>query len=101
MDTRGMTVWQASDKWFEETERLLKDLEITPGHVHEQFGLKKEDIPHIAKTYSNDFCSQGNPKALQLRRGGEAAGERVLVLNGKSGRDEVRKGICGQTKNRP
>lgn len=63
VDTRGMTVWQASDKWFEETERLLKDLEITPGHVHEQFGLKKEDIPHIAKTYSNDFCSQGNPKA--------------------------------------
>lgn len=62
-DTRGMTIWQASGKWFDETERLLKDLEITPGHVHQQFGLKKEDIPHIARTYSNDFCSQGNPKA--------------------------------------
>jgi alcohol dehydrogenase class IV len=62
-DTTGLTIWQASDKWFEETERLLKDLEITPGHVHEQFGLQKRDIPHIAKTYSNDFCSQGNPKA--------------------------------------
>jgi methanol:N,N-dimethyl-4-nitrosoaniline oxidoreductase len=62
VDTRGMTVWQASDKWFEEMERLLKDLDITPGHVHRQFGLKKEDIPHIVKTYSNDFCSQGNPK---------------------------------------
>jgi formaldehyde dismutase / methanol dehydrogenase len=63
VDTRGMTVWQASDKWFEETERLLKDLEITPGHVHEQFGLNMDDIPHIARTYSNDFCSQGNPKS--------------------------------------
>jgi formaldehyde dismutase / methanol dehydrogenase len=63
VDTRGMTIWQASDKWFEETERLLRDLEITPGHLHEQFGLQKEDIPHIVKTYSNDFCSQGNPKA--------------------------------------
>jgi alcohol dehydrogenase class IV len=58
-----MTIWQASDKWFDETERLLKDLEIIPGHVHQQFGLKREDIPHIAKTYANDFCSQGNPKA--------------------------------------
>jgi alcohol dehydrogenase class IV len=63
VDTRGMTMWQASDKWFEEMERLLKDLEIKPGHVHEQFGLAKKDIPHIAKTYANDFCSQGNPKA--------------------------------------
>ena len=63
VDTRGMTVWQASDKWFEETERLLKELEIKPGHVHDQFGLEKKDIPHIAKTYANDFCSQGNPKA--------------------------------------
>jgi len=25
--------------------------------------VQKEDIPHIVKTYSNDFCSQGNPKA--------------------------------------
>jgi alcohol dehydrogenase class IV len=62
VDTRGMSAVQASDKWFDEMERLLKDLEITPGHVHEQFGLKKEDIPYIAKIYSNDFCSQGNPK---------------------------------------
>ena len=63
VDTRGMTTWQASGKWFEETERLLKDLEITPGRVHEQFGLLKDDFPRIAKTYANDFCSQGNPKA--------------------------------------
>jgi formaldehyde dismutase / methanol dehydrogenase len=62
VDTRNMTVWQAADKWFDETERLLKDLEVTPGHVHDQFGLDKDDIPRIAKTYSNDFCSQGNPK---------------------------------------
>jgi formaldehyde dismutase / methanol dehydrogenase len=63
VDTRGMTVWKASDQWFEETARLLKDLEITPGQVHAQFGLNREDIPHIAKVYSNDFCSQGNPKS--------------------------------------
>jgi formaldehyde dismutase / methanol dehydrogenase len=63
VDTRKMTIWQASDKWFEEMERLLKDLDITPGHLHEQFGLQREDIPKIVKTYSNDFCSQGNPKA--------------------------------------
>jgi methanol:N,N-dimethyl-4-nitrosoaniline oxidoreductase len=61
-DTTGLNAIQASDLWFEEIERLLNDLEITPGHLHEQFGLKKEDIPHIVKVYGNDFCSQGNPK---------------------------------------
>jgi formaldehyde dismutase / methanol dehydrogenase len=62
-DTRNMTTMEASDRWFDETERLLKDLEIIPGRVHEQFGLNSEDFDHIARIYSNDFCSQGNPKA--------------------------------------
>ena len=62
-DTRGLNTLKASDKWFEEMERLLKDLEFVPGHVHEQFGLNKEDIPHIARVYSNDFCSEGNPRS--------------------------------------
>jgi alcohol dehydrogenase class IV len=62
VDTRKMTVLQAADKWFEEMERLLKDLEITPGNLHAQFGLKREDFPHIVKLYSNDFAVQGNPR---------------------------------------
>ena len=62
VDTRGMTPVQAADKWFDEMERLLKDLEITPGHLKEQFGLEKKDVEHIVTVYSNDFCSQGNPR---------------------------------------
>lgn len=62
VDTRGMTELQAADRWFDEMEKLLKDLEITPGHLNEQFGLQEKDLEHIIKIYSNDFCSQGNPK---------------------------------------
>lgn len=62
VDTRNMTLPQASDKWFEEVERLLKDLGIRSGHLHEQVGLDKKDIPHIVKVYSNDFPVQGNPR---------------------------------------
>jgi alcohol dehydrogenase class IV len=62
VDTRNMTELQAADRWFDEMEKLLKDLEITPGHLNEQFGLQEKDLEHIVKIYSNDFCSQGNPK---------------------------------------
>ncbi len=62
IDTRNMTEWQAADRWFDEIEQMLKDLEVTPGHVKEQFGLQEKDLNHIVKIYSNDFCSQGNPK---------------------------------------
>jgi alcohol dehydrogenase class IV len=62
IDTRKMTEWQAADRWFDEIEQLLKDLEITPGHVSEQFGLQEKDLEYIVKVYSNDFCSQGNPR---------------------------------------
>ena len=62
IDTRKMTEWQAADRWFDEIEQLLKDLEIKPGHVSEQFGLQEKDLEYIVKVYSNDFCSQGNPK---------------------------------------
>ena len=62
IDTRNMTEWQAADRWFDEIERLLKDLEITPGQLNKQFGLQEKDLEHIVKVYSNDFCSQGNPK---------------------------------------
>jgi alcohol dehydrogenase class IV len=62
VDTRGMTKMQAADKWFDEIERLLADLDIKPGHLSEQFGFKKEDVEHIVKIYSNDFCQEGNPR---------------------------------------
>jgi alcohol dehydrogenase class IV len=62
VDTTGMTEWEAADRWFDEIEQLLKDLEITPGQLNKQFGLQEKDLDHIVKVYSNDFCSQGNPK---------------------------------------
>jgi len=66
VDTRNMTELQAADRWFDEMEKLLKDLKITPGHLNEQFGLQKKDLDHIVKVYSNDFCSQGNPKEFNF-----------------------------------
>jgi alcohol dehydrogenase class IV len=62
VDTTGMTDWEASECWFEEIEQLLKDLEITPGHISEQFGVQEKDLDHIINIYHNDFCSQGNPR---------------------------------------
>jgi alcohol dehydrogenase class IV len=62
IDTRNMTELEAADHWFYEIERLLKDLEITPGQLNKQFGVEEKDLDHIVKVYSNDFCSQGNPK---------------------------------------
>jgi alcohol dehydrogenase class IV len=60
VDTRGMTALEASDKWFDEIERLLKDLDIQTGHLKQQFGIRKEDLPQIVKVYSNDFPREGN-----------------------------------------
>ncbi len=62
VDTTGMTEWEAADRWFDEIEQLLKDLEIQPGHLSEQFGLEDKDLEHIINVYHNDFCSQGNPR---------------------------------------
>jgi len=63
VDTRGMTKMQASDKWFDEVERLLKDLNIQTGNLNKQFGMTKEDCAHIIKfQYSNDFAAEGNPR---------------------------------------
>jgi len=62
IDTTGMTEWEAADCWFDEIEQLLEDLEIIPGQLNQQFGLEEKDLDHIVKVYSNDFCSQGNPK---------------------------------------
>jgi methanol:N,N-dimethyl-4-nitrosoaniline oxidoreductase len=62
VDTRGLTKMQAADKWFEEMERLLTDLNITTGHLHEQFGLQQEDLEHFINTYANSFHHEGNPR---------------------------------------
>jgi alcohol dehydrogenase class IV len=62
IDTTGMSELEVADRWFDEIEQLLNDLEIQPGYLTKQFGIKEEDIDHIVKIYSNDFCSQGNPK---------------------------------------
>ncbi len=64
IDTSNMSMLEAADRWFVEIEKLLKDLEIKSGHLNEQFGLQEKDLEHIVKTYANDFCSQGNPKAF-------------------------------------
>jgi methanol:N,N-dimethyl-4-nitrosoaniline oxidoreductase len=62
VDTTGMTELEAADRWFVEIERLIKDLEITPGHLTEQFGVQEKDLEKIVTVYANDFCSQGNPR---------------------------------------
>jgi alcohol dehydrogenase class IV len=62
IDTTGMTEWEVADRWFDEIEILLEDLEITPGYLADQFGLEEKDLEHMVDIYSNDFCSQGNPR---------------------------------------
>ena len=62
VDTRGMTNMQAADKWLDEMERLLADLNIKTGQLSEQFGLKQKDLEHIVASYENDVCQIGNPR---------------------------------------
>lgn len=62
IDTMGMSQLEMADRWFLEMEQLLRDVDIQPGYLNEQFGLEEDDIDHIVKIYENDFCSQGNPR---------------------------------------
>jgi methanol:N,N-dimethyl-4-nitrosoaniline oxidoreductase len=62
VDTSSMTTWQAAERWFIEIEQMLKDLDIQPGHISDQFGIEEKDLEHIVNVYRNDFCSQGNPR---------------------------------------
>ena len=63
VDTRGMTRIQAADKWFDEIERLLKDLNIETGNLNKQFGFQKKDVEHVINNqYANDFPREGNPR---------------------------------------
>ncbi len=62
-DIRQMTRIKASDRWFEEIERMLKDLNVEIGHLNKQFGFKKEYCGFLVKEqYGNDLCSIGNPQ---------------------------------------
>jgi methanol:N,N-dimethyl-4-nitrosoaniline oxidoreductase len=58
VDTKGMTKMQAADKWFDEVERLLADLNFKTGHLSEQVGLKKEDLKVIATQATTSFLGQ-------------------------------------------
>jgi formaldehyde dismutase / methanol dehydrogenase len=63
VDTRSLTRMEASDSWFVEVERLLKDLGIQTGSLNKQFGLTREDCAHIVQVqYHNDFAEEGNPR---------------------------------------
>jgi alcohol dehydrogenase class IV len=67
VDTRGMTKMQAADKWFDEIERLLKDLNIETGNLNKQFGFQKKDVEHaILNQYANDFAREGNPRGFNF-----------------------------------
>jgi alcohol dehydrogenase class IV len=65
VDTRGMTKMQAADKWFDEVERLLADLDIKPGHLNEQFGLQEKDLGHMVDMCIKDWCREGNPRFFE------------------------------------
>jgi alcohol dehydrogenase class IV len=63
VDMRGLSKMQASDKWFEEVEGMLKDLNVEIGHLNKQFGFNKENCGYLVKEqYGNDMCSIGNPR---------------------------------------
>ncbi len=62
VDTRGMTRIQAADKWFEEMERFLRDLNIQTGNLYSQFGLQEGDAKEIVSRYEHEFVRQGNPR---------------------------------------
>jgi alcohol dehydrogenase class IV len=64
VDTRGMTTMQAADKWFDEIERLLADLDIKSGHLSEQFGLKHGDLEEMAAKIGGTLGRFGNPREV-------------------------------------
>jgi alcohol dehydrogenase class IV len=67
IDTTGLSEWEIADRWFDEIEQLLEDLEIKPGCLADQFGLQEKDLEHIVNIYRNDFCSQGNPREYNFQ----------------------------------
>jgi alcohol dehydrogenase len=64
IDITGMTRIQAADRWFDEVERLLKDLNIEYGNLNRQFGIQQKDLENMANYYSNDPSREFNPKEV-------------------------------------
>jgi alcohol dehydrogenase class IV len=62
VNTTGMTKMEASDKFFDEMDRLLTDLGIKSGHLKEQIGLQEKDLEHVARYYQIDWGREGNPR---------------------------------------
>jgi alcohol dehydrogenase class IV len=62
VDTSNMTRVQAADKWFEEVERLQKDLNIGSTRLSERFGLEQKDLEHIISVISKDITCTSNPR---------------------------------------
>ncbi len=65
-DTRGLTVMQAADRWFDEVERLLADLNIPTGRLNEQFKVPKSDLEAILTDAVNGYAKgrmrEANPR---------------------------------------
>jgi alcohol dehydrogenase class IV len=53
---------EASDKFFDEMDRLLTDLGIQSGHLKQQIGLQEKDLEHVARYYQIDWGREGNPR---------------------------------------
>jgi alcohol dehydrogenase class IV len=62
VNTTGMTRMEASDKFFDEMDRLLTDLGIKSGHLKQQIGLQEKDLEHVARYYQIDWGREGNPR---------------------------------------
>ena len=71
VDTTNMTTMQASDRWFDEVERLLQDLNIKPGRLMEQFGFEEKNVPHVVNRATSGFNQEGNPRDLNADNGTE------------------------------
>jgi alcohol dehydrogenase class IV len=67
-----MTKMQAADRWFDEVERLLKDLNIEYGNLNSQLGVRQKDLENMADFYSKDPSEALNP--------GEVSYEECLSL---------------------
>ncbi|MFC1933246.1 hypothetical protein ACFLXU_06470 [Chloroflexota bacterium] len=66
VNTRDMTKMQAADKWFDEAERLMADLNIKTGHLSEQVGFQQKDLKAIATSLSTGYAREGNPRTIEF-----------------------------------
>jgi len=62
VDTRSMSVLQAAEKWIEEVEKMLKDLNVETGNLTRRFGVQKDYIPGIIETSVAALGKRSNPR---------------------------------------